>query len=571
VHCSRTHVLAALAFLLSGLLIFRGLGGLPLMQPDESRNAEVAREMKNSGSWVIPTLNGLPYLDKPAFYFKTVALSFSLLGETAVAARLSSALSGFLLLILVFAFARREYGLRTGALAVIAIATSPLFLAFSRLVIFDMMLALFVCGAIFAGYVAEQKQGRARVRWYLLGAISCALATLVKGPVGFVVPGLVLVVYHALDRRWDALKRLIAPVNVLVFFGLTLPWLFAVNYHYRDFAYYGIVEESLHRYTTTEFRRTGPFYYYVPWIAIGLFTWTALVPESMVAAWRARRRWTSADRLLIVWALVVIAFFSISQSKRPDYILSAIVALGALTARVVGLALDTPDNRAARVLRRGTVILAVVCIAAVVGVLMTGRHPHRLEKLLATPSEDTARLIATLTRLAVVLVVGAVAAFVAWWRGSARAMLAVFIGIPAAVLMAGFDGVRLYAEDKSAQTLADQLAPLPASTQVACLACYPNGLSFYRKQPVTVLTDTGRDFTSNYIAYMLKKTKPWPPCVVPLDQCNTWLAARSDPVLLLARRNAREDLHSIAERHGVAVNDLGDGWWSALIPPPTIN
>ena len=104
----RIPLLAALAFVLAGIMIFGRLGGLPLIQPDEGRNAEVAREMKDSGSWLVPTYNGLPYLDKPAFYFKTVALSFALLGQTEAAARLSSALSGLLLLVLMFVFVRRS-------------------------------------------------------------------------------------------------------------------------------------------------------------------------------------------------------------------------------------------------------------------------------------------------------------------------------------------------------------------------------------------------------------------------------------------------------------------------------
>jgi len=568
---SRSRVLTALAFLLGAALILGGLGQLPLMQPDESRNAEVAREMKDSGSWLIPTLNGLPYLDKPALYFKTVAVSFALLGETAMAARLPSALSGVLLLALTFAFVRREYGSRTGALAVTVIAISPLFLAFSRLVIFDMMLTLFVCGAIVAGYVAEQKQGRTRVGWYLLGAAASAMATLVKGPVGFVVPALVLGVFHALDRRWDALKRLFAPVNLLVFFGLTLPWLLGVNHRYQDFAYYGIIEESLHRYTTAEFRRTGPFYYYLPWIVIGLFTWSVLLPESIVAAWRARRRWTMTDRLLIVWTIVVIAFFSVSKSKRPDYVLSVIVTLGVLTARVVALALENRDGTPGRLLRRDTAMLAILCLAGAGWLLATALDPRRLEARIELPSEDTVRLGTTMTHLAIALLIGAVVAAAAWWRRNMRASVAVFIGVPLAVLTLGFDGVRLYANSRSARALADQIPPLPAHTELACLECYPIGLSYYRKQLLTVFSDTGREFTSNYIVFMLKKTNPWPPGVVPLDKRDQWLAARTQPVLLLARRNARNDLKSIARRRGVAVHDLGDDWRGALIPAPVGN
>src|SRR5437867_13117188 len=195
----RSFWLSTFAFLLGAFLIFARLGALPLLQPDEGRNAEVAREMNASGAWLVPTYNGLPYLDKPSFYFKTVALSFALFGETETAARLSSALFGFALLAMAFAFCRREYTERTAALTVMVVATAPLYLAFSRLVIFDMPLAFFVCGAIFAGYIAERTEGRARRLWYSLGAVSAALARLVKGPVGFIVRGLVLGVFNLLD------------------------------------------------------------------------------------------------------------------------------------------------------------------------------------------------------------------------------------------------------------------------------------------------------------------------------------------------------------------------------------
>src|SRR5260221_10029192 len=120
---SSVRVLVLLAFAVSAFMIFAGLGKLPLMQPDEERNAEVAREMKQSGNWLIPTYDCLPYLDKPSFFFKTVALSFSTFGETSAAARLPSALFGFGLLAMLFCFCRRAYSARTAALAMLVVGT----------------------------------------------------------------------------------------------------------------------------------------------------------------------------------------------------------------------------------------------------------------------------------------------------------------------------------------------------------------------------------------------------------------------------------------------------------------
>ena len=178
-----------------------GWDSLPLIAPDEGRNAEVAREMKESGAWLVPTYNGVDYLDKPAFYFKAVALSLAAFGDNETAARLPSAAFGMALVALVFAFCRKVHGTRCGLLAVIVVATTPLFVMNARTVIFDIALAFFVCGAIFAGYLAEEAEGRARRNWYLLGAASAGLATLVKGPVGFLIPALVLLVFNRVEGR----------------------------------------------------------------------------------------------------------------------------------------------------------------------------------------------------------------------------------------------------------------------------------------------------------------------------------------------------------------------------------
>ena len=136
-------------------LFFR-LGNLPLLQPDEGRNAEVAREMKDSGAWLSPSYNGITYLDKPAFYFKAVALSLAAFGNNETAARLPSAIFGLATLVLAYFFCRRVYGPRCAVMAVIIIATMPLYVVLSRTVIFDIALAFFVSAAIFAGYRAEE-------------------------------------------------------------------------------------------------------------------------------------------------------------------------------------------------------------------------------------------------------------------------------------------------------------------------------------------------------------------------------------------------------------------------------
>ena len=178
--------------------------------------------MKESGAWLVPTYNNVAYLDKPAFYFKAVALSLAAFGNSETAARLPSAVFGIGVLLLTYAFCRRVYHPRFALMAVMVVAGLPLFLANARTVIFDIALACFTCGAIFAGFLAEESDAGERRKWYLIGAVATGLATLVKGPVGFLIPILVLLVFNLIQRRPGALKRLFAPWNFVVKLSLCL-------------------------------------------------------------------------------------------------------------------------------------------------------------------------------------------------------------------------------------------------------------------------------------------------------------------------------------------------------------
>ena len=145
-----------------GALCWR-IGAYPLLEPDEGRNAEVAREMARSGDWVLPHLNGLPYLDKPAPYFAAVALSLKVFGETETAARLPTVLFTLATALLVWGLGRRmraEGG--TGVMAAVALLTMPLVLAFSRTVIFDAMLMLVETATLLCAWRAFEGGGDRR-------------------------------------------------------------------------------------------------------------------------------------------------------------------------------------------------------------------------------------------------------------------------------------------------------------------------------------------------------------------------------------------------------------------------
>lgn len=557
------------AFIVCAYMLFGRLGGWPLIAPDEGRNAEVAREMSQSHSWLVPTYDGLTYLDKPAFYFKTIALSFSLFGESEGIARLSSALFGFSLLVMVFLFCQRMYDQRTATLAILVIATTPLFMAFSRIVIFDMSLAFFVCASILACFLAEESSEKHRAAWYLAAAAAAGIATLIKGPVGFIVPTLVMVIFNAVEGRLTVMKRAFAVRNWVVFFAIVLPWFIGLSLLRPDFPYYGIMRESVARFTTTEFHRTAPFYYYAPIIAGTFFAWSLLLPESIVAAWRGRKGWSRTDRLFIVWAVVVVIFFSISQSKLPGYILTAIVALGVLTARMFALALNKSTGRAARIVWHGTIPLLVLSmvLACLLGMIVS--NPEILISRFPRKQDLVELFMPTILPMALSFALVALLSVIALWTRNTKLVFVAFISFPLLLITVNYDLLVVYAESRSSRELAERISStLEPTTELVCLECLPNGLPFYLKRFVTVITRNGSELTSNYVIFTLNSAKPWPQGVVPIEQYQQWLIARTHPIYLIAEKNHLAQLEDIAQKQGAEVVDLSSKYSAVLLPFP---
>jgi Dolichyl-phosphate-mannose-protein mannosyltransferase len=561
---------SALAWLVAAGTIFIGLGSLPLMDPDEGRNTEVAREMKVSRSPLVPLYNGMPYLDKPALYFDAVATSLAIFGDTEIAARLPSALFGVLTLLLVWMFCRSVYGERTAAIAVAVIATAPLFIAFSRTVIFDIALTFFVCASVLAGFIAMERDGQPGARkWYTLSVASAALATLVKGPVGFLLPLLGLLAYAQI-RKVKGGKRFFSPLNLLVFFVPVLAWFVALSLARPDFPYYGLVKESLTRFTSSaEFRRGGPVYYYIPVIAAVFFPWSVLLPEMIIRGWRRRKEASRADAMLAIFAIVVVIFFSISKSKLPGYVLPAVIVLGVLTARVFDLANDDPAGASSRLVRRGTVFLALACGGA--GALLAADRLRvvSLQALLNIRDVEFERAQVVLAALTAWFLGITVVAAVARASRSVPAMLVAFALAPFILMAVAAGKLPAYAEARSSRPLA--LAVVlnnPGDAEVACYRCFPSGLAFYLGHPLTIISEDGHEIPSNYIEFELKKPGPWPPQMVRLDAADAWIASKKEPVFMLGRGVSPHPwIAGLASARGAALHQLTPGWWGALIPP----
>jgi 4-amino-4-deoxy-L-arabinose transferase-like glycosyltransferase len=555
-------ILGPIAFLVAAVMLFSGLGSVPLMQPDEGRNAEVGREMAVSGSWLVPTLEGHPYLDKPAAYFAAVALSIRVFGADEWAARFPSVACGLATLILLYLFARRKYDPATAAFCVIVIATSPMAFAFSRIVILDNALALCTTAAILAAFIAEDGETPDR-RWHAVSAAAAGLGMLVKGPVGALVPAAVLVVFFWVDGRPSALRRVFAPVNALIVLGIFLPWFVALVRVHPEFAHYGLVEETFNRFFTKTFNRGEPFWYFGPAFLAAIFPWTVLLVPMAFAAWRARARLTPADRLFIAWTVVVIVFFSMSRTKQLGYILPAVIAAAVCVGRGVGYAWHNREGLAARILARGALVLAAIALDVAVS-----RGASDASRLATIEAEARVRWSAWPALMILLLVMAAlgVSAYAGRRAGLAVAAFALF---PLVLVTVGMPAVVDFANTRSARPLAAALSSLGDGTEIACLGDYPAGLSFYLGRTLTIISEDATPLRSNFIDYSLRLVPVRPPTLVARSGRDAWLERRETAAYIVVPDRSRADLEAWMGSRA-PVRAAAPGWWGALVPRPAV-
>ena len=320
----RGEVFYLAGLLLAGLVLFLwGLGTPGLMDPDEGRYAEIAREMLLLKNWLIPHLNLLPYLEKPPLVYWLTSLSFSAFGLTEWAARLPSALAALAGVYLAFWLGRVLWGEPQGLWGAMVLATCSGYLILGRLLTLDMVFSLFLNLGIALGYLALSRERRYLWPWAYL---ALALAVLVKGPVALVLTGLIWGVVAFLKGK-QAAYNLFRPVSWVLLAAVVLPWFVYVAWRFPEFPRFFLLEQHVTRYVSGASFHAAPWWYFGPVLLGLLLPWAGLVP------WALARRTSidPGDRLfLMIWAGVILVFFSISRGKLPTYILPALLPLALL-------------------------------------------------------------------------------------------------------------------------------------------------------------------------------------------------------------------------------------------------
>lgn len=325
----------AVLILLYLLLYLMPLGVRPLLIPDESRYAEIPREILSTGDWVVPHYNGLRYFEKPPLGYWVNAGSIAIFGETAFAARLPSAIAAGLTTLLVFFFARNSF--RSQRLAIYAALIHMSFFEVylvGTISVLDNLLALLLSAGIVAFYMAARADPdkRAWLYWILSG-ISLGLAFLAKGFLALALPVLVLVPWMLWQGKWRSLFThgwLVVLVAALV----ATPWALMVHLRESDFWHYFFWIEHVQRFTADNAQHKAPFYYYLVALPLLAFPWFSFAPAAIkgLSDKAQNPQQQALLRFLWLWLLLPIGFFSISSGKLATYILPCFPPLALLLA-----------------------------------------------------------------------------------------------------------------------------------------------------------------------------------------------------------------------------------------------
>ena len=500
------------------------LGGPPLLDADEGRNAEVAREMAETNDYVMPRLNGLPYLDKPVVYFAAEGALMEVLGPTELAARLPAYLFTLATAAVLFWFARR-IGVDPYVTAIVFLAM-PLTVAFARTVIFDSALMFFVVVALVAFHRAVEERNS---RWSMLAWGAMGLAMITKGPVTFVLV-LFVVIPYAWRRR--AIGVVFPLLGIVLFAAVIAPWVWGVSQVVPEFLRYIVVTETAERMATKALQRTGPPWYFLPYLIGGALPWSIVA----LFSWRAFRKRDDALLFILLWLVIPFVFFSISQSKRPQYILPLMPAIALLVARIWAEA----RTRAAAIV---TVVFGGVLLAAPLIF-----HRTKMKPEVAAVADDVA------VALGVAFALGGLVALFA----KRRELVLIALTIPVIAMPALADPLmRALGERRSTKSFVAELQPhLRPDTEVIGVEAFTGSMAFYLRRPITIVSEDGSELTSNYILrrYHRFSTNPASP-LKPLPYFERSLVSSDPRVYVLRNKDAQR--RTLLESRGWRV--VADG------------
>lgn len=328
------------------------------MDPDEPVYAETAREMIQYQDYISPRIYGNFWYDKPPMYYWLVAGSFKIFGGGEFAARFPSALLGICGVAMLYLAGRKLFSDRAALIAALVLATSIEYFYLAKAAVTDITLTFFLAGSLLAFLLKR----------FHLFYLCAALAVVTKGPIGVVFPAGIVFLYLLLTKNLAQLKHMKLFSGCLIFMLVALPWYLAMYYyHGTAFTETFLGFHNITRFTTPEHSAGKLWYYYIPVLILGFFPWSAFMVQAVYQAVRSSHQ---PLMFLIIWTVVVLAFFTVSQTKLVSYILPMYPPLALLVGWYIDRIWSQGDSKAWKI---SAVLLTVLIMLLEGALFVTGK------------------------------------------------------------------------------------------------------------------------------------------------------------------------------------------------------
>ncbi|MCC6763732.1 MAG: glycosyltransferase family 39 protein [Deltaproteobacteria bacterium] len=372
------------------LALFVDLGRPAFWDPGESRYAETVREMTATGNWIAPTLAFARYYDKPPPYFWVVAGSFAAFGRTEWAARLPSAVAAVATIALVVAFGWSRVGPRAALGAGVVLVTAAQLVALGRSVRMDMLLTFLTSATLLQSFLLLADDGRPAARsrpsatWPLY--VTTVLGILVKGPVGLVLPLLVIGAFVLATHTPLRAARLRPGVVSIVAIAGLFSWYVVQAVYTPDYLWTFLWQHNLGRFAGRALAgHAEPIWFYAWILPVTFLPWTLFLPGAVRRAFVRARRGDRLATFLLLWCALPFVFFSLSRAKLATYLLPIFPALALIVATYLDRVLRAPVATRARALAVPSLLwsgaLTTVALGAPIGVAIS--HPSYARAALA--------------------------------------------------------------------------------------------------------------------------------------------------------------------------------------------
>ncbi|GGU84709.1 undecaprenyl phosphate-alpha-4-amino-4-deoxy-L-arabinose arabinosyl transferase [Pseudomonas laurentiana] len=343
---------------------------LPLMNhglwvPDEPRYAQISQEMLHSGDWVSPHFMGLRYFEKPIAGYWMIAIGQAIFGENLFGVRIASALSTGLSVWLAFLIARRLWNdPRKSFAAALLYMSFGLVAGQAGYSNIDPQFTFWVNLSLVALWFAlDNRTVRGKLgAWSLLG-FACGMGFMTKGFLAWLLPVVVAVPYMIWQKRFGELLRY-GPLALVVAIVISLPWALAIHNHEPDFWRFFFWNEHIRRFSAADAQHTRPWWFFGPIMVVSCLPWAALLPSTLVQAWKSKAQ--AGTGFLLLWLLLPLAIFSMSKGKLPTYIMPCLLPLALLMANTV---IDKVNQGSGRAIRVNGLLNAAMACAALIGLI----------------------------------------------------------------------------------------------------------------------------------------------------------------------------------------------------------